>query len=1122
MAVNPRWTTSGWIIYNNKGNPVKQYEPFFSADHQFEFGVEVGVSPTLFYDPVGRVIATLHPNHTWEKVVFDQWQQENWDVNDTVLMDPANDLDIGAYFQRINTSDYLPTWHQARVDGNLGDAEQDAAQKAAPHAQTPGRSHFDSLGRPFLTIANNGPGELFETRTEQDIEGNPLRIIDDRGNTVMRYQVVAGNDTPVTAFDIAGRQLFENSMDAGESHVLLDISGKPIRSWNARGHRQRPVYDQLQRPTHFFVSPINDPLNDFQNEILTDLTIYGESHPDAEALNLRGASYQVYDGAGVVTSRRIDFKGNLLQGERQLAREYRNTVDWFALNDITGINEREEAATALLENEIFTSGIEYDALNRPLSATSPDNSISLPRFNEANLLEQVQVRLQGAQIATRFVENIDYNARGQRERITYATTDGSNFTSRYEYDTNTFSLTRLQTQRHSDNSVLQDLNYAYDPVGNITSIRDNAQQTVFFNNAQIEPHYHYTYDPLYRLIQAQGREHAVQNNFQRDAIEFESIVGIPFPNSPQALQRYTEAFIYDSVGNILSMNHRGGDIQRWNRRYQYAPDSNRLLATSAPGDAATQFSAPYSYDIHGSMTSMPHLPLMQWDLKDQLQASSRQIVNGGTPETTYYVYDASGERLRKVTERQVTAQQANNDQAPTRLKERLYLGGFEIYREFTNDGETIELERQTLHVMDDQQRIALVDTRTQGNNNSPQQNLRYQLSNHLGSASLELDQLANIISYEEYHAYGTSAYRSGRSQAEISLKRYRYSGMERDEETGLSYHGARYYTTWLGRWTAADPIGVGDGYNLYRYAKNNPTKFSDNNGNHVTNNYKGNIGNKKQFKEHIGQNGRSKGAEGRYIFTKGGGWLDRAHVLDHIKFSVDLMAGIENSESTVIKIGRKFEMTVHFNYAVEWSKATLKEKENKTVEILTKLDVEFELWQNKQFEDGSFARSDFSYEDLTSNRVGIEIGLRILRKAKDAGLNTGLRYKDLLQQPGARDLLNTTIGEVIDELNPISKEEALRLYRTYRNEALGLEPDFKIEAIEPIEGGLGLAASAPLELLDYSRRIPIPRNFNAKPISREKLSPVDDTQIPDYLKNSTPKVSDIYVNGEEEYRRRSQ
>ena len=59
--ISPRWVGSGWTIFNNKGKPVRQYEPFFSATHDFEFGVQVGVSSTLFYDPVERVVATLHP-----------------------------------------------------------------------------------------------------------------------------------------------------------------------------------------------------------------------------------------------------------------------------------------------------------------------------------------------------------------------------------------------------------------------------------------------------------------------------------------------------------------------------------------------------------------------------------------------------------------------------------------------------------------------------------------------------------------------------------------------------------------------------------------------------------------------------------------------------------------------------------------------------------------------------------------------------------------------------------------------------------------------------------------------------------------------------------------------------
>jgi RHS repeat-associated protein len=304
-------------------------------------------------------------------------------------------------------------------------------------------------------------------------------------------------------------------------------------------------------------------------------------------------------------------------------------------------------------------------------------------------------------------------------------------------------------------------------------------------------------------------------------------VHLAHPHDGQALRRYLERYEYDAVGNFLKMIHQAANGS-WTRAYAYeepsllefAKTSNRLSRTSI--GATTE---PYSHDAHGNMTSMPHLPLMRWDFEDQLQATSQQVVNnGGTPEITYYVYDASGQRVRKVTERQ-----AGPGQTPTRMKERIYLGGFELYREYAGDGQTVTLARETLHLMDDKQRIALVETRTQGSDPAPTQLIRYQLGNHLGSASLELDDQAQIISYEEYYPYGSTSYQAVRSQTETP-KRYRYTGKERDEETGLYYHGARYYAVWVGRWVSCDPAGLVDGINVYSYTSNGPTVFIDRRG----------------------------------------------------------------------------------------------------------------------------------------------------------------------------------------------------------------------------------------------------------------------------------------------------
>jgi len=188
----------------------------------------------------------------------------------------------------------------------------------------------------------------------------------------------------------------------------------------------------------------------------------------------------------------------------------------------------------------------------------------------------------------------------------------------------------------------------------------------------------------------------------------------------------------------------------------------------------------------------------------------------------YFTYDAAGQRVRKVWEHSAI------------VEERIYVsGGYEIYRRREGVGLDLVLERETLHVMDDTRKIAMVETKTVDTSVAPftpTPRVRYQLGNHLGSALLEVDEAGAVISYEEYHPYGTSAYRSGDSAVEVSARRYRYTGKERDEETGLYYHGARYYAPWLGTWTAADPAGMVDGPNLYQYVRGNPIRLRDPNG----------------------------------------------------------------------------------------------------------------------------------------------------------------------------------------------------------------------------------------------------------------------------------------------------
>ncbi|MEO1052978.1 MAG: SpvB/TcaC N-terminal domain-containing protein [Bacteroidota bacterium] len=775
-AVDPRWIGNGRTVLDNKGNPIKQYEPYYSSTFEYEDEaelVEYGVTPVIHYDPLNRAIKTDLPDGTFTKVIFDPWQQASYDQNDTVL-------ESDWYSQR-NSPD--PTGVEPT------DAHERAAWLAAKHADIPQITVTDTLGRPFLIIDDNADHGLYEMKTLFDVQGNPTAIIDAKGRQSFTYR-----------YGALGQLLYTDHIDNGARYAMADVVGNPLRIWDNRSHQMRFAYDALLRPTRTYLVENYDQVTP-DPEKLISLTVFGEEAPAPENKNVRGQAYISFDSAGMSKNVRFDFKGNPLKMERTMALQYQTVPDWIALDSYTNTTNLESSASALLENETFESEYLYDALNRVRKMTTPDDSHISPSYDEGGALERLWVRLIYDTGGSNMVQSILYNARGQRTRITYD--NGSQTT--YSYDPDTFRLAQLRTTRDGGSTVLQELSYVYDPVGNIVAMRDDAQQTVFFNNAQVAPHTKYTYDALHRLLSANGREMAGSNTTPGP----NDLAIQPLPdNNTAALRTYNQSYEYDEMGNIMKMIHlaNGGN---WTRHYHY-DINNYLLSTSNDGIAPTQ--AEYAYDIHGNMTQMPHLSTMTWDHADRLQSAN--LGGGGT---AYYCYDGGGDRARKVIEN------------GNIKEERLYLGGWEVYRKYNNGA--LETERESFHVMDDASRIALLETLKVDNSTTLATSIitkRYQLSNHLDSANLELDENAAIISYEEYYPFGTSSYRSGRNNAETSLKRYRYVGKERDDETGLYYYGARYYAAWLARFVSVDPLK--DDYpqlNSYNYAGNKPITFRD-------------------------------------------------------------------------------------------------------------------------------------------------------------------------------------------------------------------------------------------------------------------------------------------------------
>jgi RHS repeat-associated protein len=787
-----RWIATGRTVLNNKGSPVKRYEPYFAATSDFENARELvgtGVTAHVFYDPLGRTTRVEYPDGTLARTEFGPWHQRRYDSNDTVL-----------------ESRWYGDRGKPDPDGpEPSNREERAAWLAAKHANTPAVAHVDSLERAIYSIADNGTAGRRVARSEMDLTGARVRIFD------ARDRLVATSES-----NMLGAQIHGDSPERGQRWVFADVLGATRRVWDGSGRDFRSTYDVLHRPLSVLLRQGTGA------ETVVTHMVYGERHPQAVGLNLRGRLHRSYDQAGLATVNAFDVDGNAVSVGRRFASVYRTTVDWRGIETLADLAAIDAAVGSRLESETFTGTSSFDALGRPIEVVLPDKTVTRPHFNEGNILASLEARVGGVGNFVTFLADQEYDAKGQRRFARY----GNGLVTRYVHDPETLRLTDVVTKRESDPdaAALQRLSYTYDPVGNVTQIADGAQQTLFFRNAVVTADRTFEYDALYELVRATGRERAVGNPPDHRDVAADRL---PHPNDATAVRRYTERYGYDALGNLRQLEHVAGSAG-WTRRYRYAYDAdpanrtNRLIATSAPGDPENgPFSQSYAYDGEGHMIAMPHLASMNWDFRDLLQ--NVDLGGGGT---AYYVYGSGGQRLRKVIER-----------VGGLRVERLYLGPVEIYRERV--GSSTRLERRTLHIADNTGRIAQVDTKTiDAGSNDPSPLgaaiVRYRYTDHLDSSVVETDAAGNSLALEEFHPFGTSAYRSGRADADTGLKRYRYLGRERDGETSLYCLGARYYAAWLGRWTSADPAGFVDGSNLYAYARNNPVALSDTTGTQST------------------------------------------------------------------------------------------------------------------------------------------------------------------------------------------------------------------------------------------------------------------------------------------------
>jgi RHS repeat-associated protein len=814
QGADPNVIVSGWQVYDNKSRVVEKYEPFFSVD--FDYAPpgdgQMGQKATMFYDPRGRVIRTLNPDGSEQRVIY------------------------GVPADLTNPDRFAPTpWEAFTYDANdlapLSTGPDGASlihSAPATHHFTPSSIVIDALGRTVLGVVRNreapeNPGdplppiEEFRTQSTYDIRGNVLAVTDALGRDAFRY-----------TYDLGDRPWRNDSIDAGLRRMVLNVLGSEIERRDSKGALIVQAYDRLQRPIRLWARDDTNGLVTLRQRLeYGDAGTPDQAEPVREAMrdrNLLGHLLRHHDEAGLTEVLEVHFKGNVLDKSRRViadapilavfdqapANGWNVTpfqVDWAPRPGQTLADCEEE----LLESEAYRTTSSVDALGRIKQLQFPQDVEGKrrelrPIYNNAGGLEKVFLD------DALYVERIAYDAKGQRALIAY----GNRVMTRYAYDARTFRLKRLRSERysipdeltyHPTDEALQDFGYEYDLVGNIVAIRDRAPGSGILNNPEAAAENdqalrqllgsgnaldrRFAYDPIYRLLSATGRECDRPPE------------GEPWKDQPRCTdltkaRAYTETYRYDDVGNMLRLEH-GNELTR---EFTVESVNNRLRRVQVGSNPYD-----YTFDASGNMRSETTSRHFEWNHFDQMKAFRTQTEGAEPSVHAHYLYDAAGERVKKLVRKQSGQVEVTH-----------YVdGGFEHHR--WGSGPQV-VANNHVHVMDDTQRVALVRLgAVHPDDRGPA--VQFHMGDHLGSSNLVNDANGAFTNREEFTPYGETSFGS------FAKKRYRYTGMERDEESGLARHGTRYYAPWLATWISSDPAGAAGGVNLYTPFARNPLQYVD-------------------------------------------------------------------------------------------------------------------------------------------------------------------------------------------------------------------------------------------------------------------------------------------------------
>jgi RHS repeat-associated protein len=220
-------------------------------------------------------------------------------------------------------------------------------------------------------------------------------------------------------------------------------------------------------------------------------------------------------------------------------------------------------------------------------------------------------------------------------------------------------------------------------------------------------------------------------------------------------------------------------------------EANQMLIFEPEAQSAKNM----TYDENGNLLTLTNgcgTTDYTWDVRNRLSSISGFNTDCSALSASFK-YDALGRRIEK-TINGVTTQY-------------LY-DGLDIVQEIENSVVTADYIR-TLNIDEPLARV-----KADGSE-------RYYQTDALGSVIALTDDAGAVRTQYSYDPYGSTT-----TSGESSDNPFQYTGRENDN-TGLSYYRARYYSPELQRFISEDPIRLGGGINFFGYVGNNPIRFRD-------------------------------------------------------------------------------------------------------------------------------------------------------------------------------------------------------------------------------------------------------------------------------------------------------